>query len=188
MRTDGIRTLDDLLQRCHVDDVTGCWLWQGKLSPSGVPCCRPSIHFKILPAQDSSARRVAWVMSGRRVDAGQAVYRAPKCHEHRCINPEHAAVGPAGAQGAAYAKRHPARMRSANRMAGLRRDDIKRALPPERVAEIERELATGITLLECARRCGVHWQTARAIRNRAHVHQRGGQHKASSVFAWASMG
>lgn len=28
-------TVDDIRARCLVDEVTGCWLWQGRLDPSG---------------------------------------------------------------------------------------------------------------------------------------------------------
>jgi hypothetical protein len=36
----GIRTLEDLRQRCRIDDETGCWVWADGLNGSGNPCAR----------------------------------------------------------------------------------------------------------------------------------------------------
>lgn len=37
LRTDGIRTADDLRARCWIDDDTGCWHWRGAVDLNGIP-------------------------------------------------------------------------------------------------------------------------------------------------------
>lgn len=187
MRTDGIHHLEDIRQRCSIDPDTGCWVWKGNMNSSGVPSV--NLRAGVIGASNvvTSARRAAWLLSGRRAGPKQAVYRAACCNEPRCVNPQHAGVGSMGSQTVASAVRDPAAFRHPAKLAGLVRCHIERAVAPERVAAIERSLEAGQTLEQAAQAHGVHVHTARSIARRQHVHQRKGLRRGASVFAWAAM-
>lgn len=92
--------------RVHVDPGSDCWLWRGLVS-NGVP----RFYCRGLPARTTapSARRVAWVMSGR----GEPARRLRSmCGVRLCVNPDHATDSPSTAPGAAssraYSERHAA--------------------------------------------------------------------------------
>lgn len=91
----GIRTLADLLDRCRVDEETGCWLWAGAMS-KGVPRIWSSLLGKTV-----TGGRLAWQLAhGEEPPTGMTVYRDQLCAA-RCVNPEHLKEGTKAESGAA---------------------------------------------------------------------------------------
>lgn len=88
----GIRTVEDLRQRCYVDPDTGCWRWrlaceQGAAKVHFVP---PDRDVKLI----CKGRRAAlWLQRGHDVPAGHVAYRRHTCQHADCVNPAHAASG-----------------------------------------------------------------------------------------------
>lgn len=97
-RLDGIVCIEDIRQRCYVDEDTGCW------------------HLRTargLPLPDDGKRKTLWVhgmghltvtraawhlgREGRPLPNGWRVYR--KCASHDCANPAHMAAGTCKAWG-----------------------------------------------------------------------------------------
>lgn len=186
MRNDGIKHLEDLRQRCNIDGDAGCWVWKGNMNSSGVPSVNLAAGVVGPVRIVTSARRAAWLLSGRRAGENQIVYRLACCNEPRCINPMHAGVGTMGCQVRALAVRDPAAMRHPAKMAGLMRRRLEQALPAERVAMVQRALDDGATVAQAAELFGCHHETVRSIQRRQHVHQRKGVMRNASVFAWSS--
>lgn len=184
MRQDGIQDLDGILQRCSIDTDSGCWVWRGGMNSSGVPLCNLPPGVLAPGRKVLSARRAAWLLSGRRLAAGQIVYRQHCCTEERCVNPYHSAAGAKGAQIASAAKRDPEHFRGVDRLRGLRRQAFTQAKSVELVGQIERMLSGGHTAAHCASHFGVHRSTADAIAKHQHIHQRPAVLRAASVFAW----
>lgn len=89
IRNDGVRTLEDIRLRCYVDPITDCWHWRMQMDGT---CGRVNT---VLDGKrrNTTARRAAVILSGRAVQAHQAVWRAVCCESEDCCNPEHASVG-----------------------------------------------------------------------------------------------
>lgn len=88
----GIRTVNDLRDRCHVDDITGCWIWK-HAAPQGVP----HVHF-VHPVRKvrttAKGRRASLIIaSGHDLPRGHVAWRKACCHEDLCVNPAHACSG-----------------------------------------------------------------------------------------------
>jgi hypothetical protein len=87
----GIRTIDDLKDRCRVDEESGCWLW-GASTSEGYP--RLWIGPKCM-----TGGRAAWLLSGREIGDKRSVYHVRRCSSI-CVNPEHLACGTKAEAGA----------------------------------------------------------------------------------------
>lgn len=116
-----MRTLDEILGRCKVDDITGCWIWSGAVS-NGFPRVygpdwaatiarldakldaafeSPHQHSKIKkalieamePVMDSQpGRRATWQMhSGKPIPSGWRIFGT--CLNDLCLNPNHMRCG-----------------------------------------------------------------------------------------------
>lgn len=86
----GIRALEDLRLRCHVDDVTGCWCWRMHLNRNGLAYVRAEIDGVRVKGL---GRRIALLLAGKPPKAGQVAYPRAKCFTTACVNPEHARWG-----------------------------------------------------------------------------------------------
>lgn len=90
----GIRTLDDIRQRCYVPWNRGCWHWRMATS-RGRSCC---VWLHDGKPQKSTAARAAWVLSGRPLEPGWVVSRnRDLCDSEDCCRPEHHRAGPKSA-------------------------------------------------------------------------------------------
>lgn len=78
MSRDGIRTLDDLRQRCVVTDA-GCWLWKGALSHGKPAVWLPDHGCRSMPAA------LSIILTGKPLPKGQT-YRAA-CGDPMCASP-----------------------------------------------------------------------------------------------------
>lgn len=77
----GVRTIADLMERCYVEEATGCWHWRGA-EHNGCP--------KVwLPAlgRTCGGPFAALYLSGKQMPKGKRVYR--KCCTELCVRPDH---------------------------------------------------------------------------------------------------
>lgn len=84
----GIRTLEDLRQRCHIDGETGCWHWRLCINQGS-----PNVWLQP-PGRDTRVRargrRAAlWLARGKDLQQG-CVAIARGCTALDCVNPKHA--------------------------------------------------------------------------------------------------
>lgn len=69
----------------NVAKSDGCWLWVGRLSPSGYG------QFTIVGASSKFAHRHSWEMVNGPIPAGYSVCH--RCDTPACVNPDHLFVG-----------------------------------------------------------------------------------------------
>jgi hypothetical protein len=87
----GIRTIEDIRQRCRISDETGCWHWGYCKSPEGVP----RVHFVLNGVRQTQVGRRAVVMlkTGQPIPRGHVAFPTRDCHAMDCLNPEHCRSG-----------------------------------------------------------------------------------------------
>jgi hypothetical protein len=90
-------TLEDVRQRCYIDEITGCWHWRGAFSAG-----RPRIYV-VNPKRDrketmDGMRAVMTLKTGKALPRGKVAYRI-RCECDDCVNPEHAKIGTKAEQG-----------------------------------------------------------------------------------------
>lgn len=82
----GIRTVEDLRQRCRVDDDTGCWHWGLSKGDDGRIWC----HFRHDGKQiKTTGRRAALLLAGKTIAPKHVVFPTRACTSDDCVNPEH---------------------------------------------------------------------------------------------------
>lgn len=81
----GIHTLDDLLQRCVVDDETGCQVFDAPKRKGSVILWLPAIGRPV-----TLAKALA-ILLGKELKPGQRW--VPTCGDTACANPEHRFIG-----------------------------------------------------------------------------------------------
>lgn len=86
----GIRTLEDLRLRSHVDDVTGCWCYRLYLNANGLAYVRATVDGVQVKAL---GRRAALLLAGSKPKPGQVAYPKADCFTTECVNPKHARWG-----------------------------------------------------------------------------------------------
>ena len=80
----GIRTLDDIMARCWVDEDTGCWHWRGsRKTASG----SPSMWLPAIGRASTISQALCLMLKGRQLEKGEHVRW--KCVTPYCGNPEH---------------------------------------------------------------------------------------------------
>lgn len=92
----GIRTLEDLRNRCVIQDDTGCWLFQSvrrSVKNWGINVWLPSLQ------RTETLPRAAWILAGKPMgkDRDWTVWRT--CLNSECGNPAHLKGGPRRAYG-----------------------------------------------------------------------------------------
>lgn len=90
----GIRCVEDLRLRSHVDEITGCWHCRIGL--------RKGISYVCLQLDGRnvkmSGRRAALLLSGVDPKPGQVAFATDTCEGRDCVNPEHARWGDTAAR------------------------------------------------------------------------------------------
>lgn len=173
----GIKTLEDMRQRCRIDEETGCWNWAMAVSRStkrNVPVSpRVWMPDRSTPGGGAlmTAGRAAWLLAGKWCTAGRVVYRAV-CHNELCINPEH---------GKCLTRRE---MFEHLKACGVNRGDPERAVinrqnmlkmvtPVERVRQAEAMLREGVMSKDIRAALGISNNTMTRIRAGTHMHSVG---------------
>jgi len=168
----GVYTLDDVKDRCKVDDLTGCWIW-GMSSAGGE---NPRVHVPknvIIGFERGgalSAARVTWLMSNKRgIPIDFVVWR--KCDTPGCINPAHRIAG-SRAQMCMWYGEQGAWRGDPLRSVINRKNTLSQALTQEAVRCAEGLIAEGRSSAEIAAEMRVHVSTISRIRSGQHMHQR----------------
>lgn len=182
----GVYTLDDIRERCRVDDVSGCWHWAMAISDGGYAGGSRTPRVSMPPGVISpgyrtiSVPRVVWLMGGRPLRPGWVVWRT--CDHDDCCAPPHLRAGTKAAEGAwrsanGYLRGNPQR-------AAINTRNVARsqAIPAAVVREIEQRLAAGQRQADVEAALGVHVATISKIANGRHLHQRATV-RAASVFS-----
>lgn len=167
IRTDGIRTPDDLKARCWVDEDTGCWLWRGAVDSHGIP----SMWLPALLRRSSLGVAACLFATGAAPLPGQAWHCT--CTTRYCANPAHRTCGTRSSQMlAARMTRTPlqrARISAAKRANGKLTD-------AQRV-----EIAGSSDILRViADRYGISISQAQKMRRQTQIQPAQG----ASVFSW----
>jgi hypothetical protein len=177
-RSDGVRTLADIRARCFVDDH-GCWIWKFAtddgcpkvhVGASAIPGLKRGVH---------SARRVSWLLAGKRNPSGFHVYVG--CTEGLCVNPAHLKLGTAGDQARAAMARSGV-CHSASRRVQLANARACQLTPIEVVRQVEADISAGIKRRDIAAARGLNYSTVCKIGQGKHHHQRAPGVANSSVF------
>lgn len=172
----GVYGLDDIRDRCRVDELSGCWVWSMAVSDGGKPCSsltpRVSLPAGVLShaPRTVSVARAAWLMSGRSLRTGQVVWRT--CCNELCVSPKHLKAGTKREEGAwmaANGHRKGDARRAAINLANVANTQ---AIPAETVRRIEGLLADGVLQWRIRELTGVHEATISKIANGRHMHQR----------------
>lgn len=134
-----IRTLDDLRARCRVDEDTHCWIFGGQ--PKSL---EPMVWFE---DRTMTVGRVAWLLSGKRVPAGNWLAWST-CGNKRCCNPAHRKVGTKAQMGEWLKAQGHLRGRLERRIINRRArvDSKQNKLTPELADWIKESPQTGIEL------------------------------------------
>ena len=188
----GVTCLEEIRQRCRIDDITGCWNWGGGMSDGGYTRT-PVAHIGegILPAEHWArampAYRAAWLLAGKPLKKGQVVYRAVCCNTD-CINPKHCAAGSMAEMHKAYSLSGKNKGK-AHRILINTKSRIKMMMSRERVLEVERRLSAGQTYKQIRADLKIDGASIRKIRDGLHPNcSIAGQSfvvAQSSVFTWA---
>jgi len=154
-RQDGIRTPEDLLMRCRIDEATGCWLWSGA-------CCEgyPRVWLADVGRVTTGPSAAFYVSRGGLPPQGTVAYM--RCICPTCVNPEHVLIGTKKQAGAHLAKSGKLKgdpARAVRNTLNARRSIAK--LTPEIAAEIR---ASSGTLVELGQRFGVAPSCISAVR------------------------
>lgn len=185
----GVRTVEDIRQRCRIDTETKCWLWSMAIvRPNGTPTpvVHVSPHVLDMGRKPTTmpAARAAWLLSGHKLNPGDVVWRSV-CGAGMCVNPAHLKAGPKSAMYADVSA--SGRNRGKPERAVVNAKNRQRMLcPPEKVQQAERLFAAGLMQKDVASQVGIDKATARRIRLGTHPNCStsprvvGG----ASVFAW----
>lgn len=87
IRTDGVRSVADLMARCKVDDITGCWIWGAGLDGGG----RPSLWLPALKRRVSLGVAICVIRTGE--PPAKGVVWHCTCETTNCANPRHREPG-----------------------------------------------------------------------------------------------
>lgn len=178
-----IEVLAHVLDRCAVDDETGCWVWRGACTGDSVPVA--NIAAGVLADGSHGVmgvRRVAWLLAGRRLPAGHVVYQL-QCTNKRCVLPDHAEAGTRAQVGAAQRLSGRLRDQPHRRAHGVRSAlHSPRTLSAEVVSQIEQGLQAGKLHRELAAEVGCYPTTICKVKARRHIRQRT-QARGASVFS-----
>jgi hypothetical protein len=163
----GIRTIDDIKDRCKVDDITGCWIWAGAMKNTAPRVWLPGIGAASMPM----ALQV--VLHGTKPTAKRMLI--PTCGRVDCANPAHRKWGSKAQMFrglmAEMAPEHRARMTLGKRSAS-------KVCTPQIAADV---CASTEPAQQIADRLGVHVTHVYRIK-RGDAWQP--QLAASSVFTW----
>jgi hypothetical protein len=181
-RSDGIRSIDDLILRCRIDDETGCWAW----GPVGTKSDRALVRLPdgVLPqlTRPCDAHKAAWLLSGRDLHDGKQLARKAHCMTPGCSNPEHRVQNSTFAHATNAGKRGS--YSGPERSARLSRARESQTTPKELIDRAADLLADGATLRAVSAAVGIDPRTAAKVRDGTHQHQKANVLKGASVFNW----
>lgn len=108
IRTDGIRTIEDLKDRCVIDEITGCWIWK-----YAVVNGQPKMWFAPTQRVVTLGVVIGTLKTGKAPARGE--YWHINCETRCCANPDHRECGTRSTQMlAANIRRSPLQMHRMN--------------------------------------------------------------------------
>lgn len=139
-----MKTIDDVMGRCRIDEETGCWHWGGEIKTDARGVRMPTLWvFDSLQQRmrAMSGPTAVLELTGRRLTAQTIGWRACLCDD--CLNPSHVMGGTRREFGSfvramGLFKNRPARV-AANRKSARARSVVT----PEIVADIRSSHLTG---------------------------------------------
>lgn len=168
-RQGGVRTIGDMMDRCYVDDITGCWIW-GLVNNSNQA---PTLFYPPLDRVVSLGVAIGHLLTGKAAAPGVVWHCI--CETRQCANPDHRKAGTRSTQMlAAGLKRSPqtkARITAAKRLSSKLTD-----------ADVSEIRGSEMKLTEIMERYGISQGYACDVRSgkrRVPLAAPG-----SSVFAW----
>jgi hypothetical protein len=97
----GVKSIEDLKDRCYVDEDTGCWHWRMACN-NGSPRVRVTVNGK---SEMMAGRRAAYMLAYKKaIPSGYKVFRAAHCKSLDCLSPEHVRAGTKKQEGEVIAK------------------------------------------------------------------------------------
>lgn len=114
----GIRSLDDLRERCYVDPDTHCWHWRGAMSRSNGRD-EPRLYLPDM-GRVVTLPRAAWHLAGKPVPQVQHLTIWRRCACSACGNPAHLKAGSRAQWGAWMSERGHLRGRPERRLINRR--------------------------------------------------------------------
>jgi hypothetical protein len=166
----GIRKPEDLRERSHVDEETGCWRWKGH--------CTRDTPFMTLNidghSRKYSGRRAALILSGQPPKEGQVAFATDRCAYHDCVRPECARWGTVSDRMAFVARQ--GKFHEPERLARLARaNEARKKITDAQRLEILLSDETGVAL---SQRLPIGQRQISYIRTRSR------KTPAASVFDW----
>jgi hypothetical protein len=149
MTSRGINSIDDLMGRCRVDDLTGCWLWGQSFCGAGYP----AIWFPPLARRVTLGTAIGFLKTGQKAKPG--VFWFCTCTTPNCANPDHRKAGTRAQQMKAHKQvRTPlqrARIARGKRAASAIPDSVVREIraSQEPLKAIAKRL--GVSMAYCSR-------------------------------------
>lgn len=121
-------SLQRIKEGCHIDELTGCWIWKGAMSANRYPRVHaPDLGQGGVKRVQTGARAVWQAHTGKPIPPGHRVYHQ-KCQHEACINPAHLACGPTEDWGRTMSQSNQwkgqAKRISANRAIGRKRSVV----------------------------------------------------------------
>lgn len=158
-----MKTLNDIKDRCVIDEDTDCWSFKGAFSRDG----QPRVWFWDYNKERMVAmpgRRAVWfAVNQKPLPNGWRVYGVCDCVG--CLNPAHSKAGPAKAWGQHMSKSGKYKGSLARLLANRKTGAARSVLTPQTLQEILSSNETGTSL---ARRLGISQQTVSKAR-RGHL-------------------
>ena len=102
----GVHTLDNLKDRCVIDDITGCWVWGACRDSNGVP----SVYLPAIKRVSSLGFAIGFLRTGAAPAPG-VVWHCT-CETRQCANPEHRRAGTRSSQMLAAKIKHTPQTRA----------------------------------------------------------------------------
>lgn len=79
----GIRTIEDIRKRCHIEPGDDCWHWKGAFESRKN---LPKLWFPLFGATTTPGPVIAYLKTGKRPKRARWV---PVCSSEDCLNPDH---------------------------------------------------------------------------------------------------
>lgn len=82
-----IRCVEEMRQRCRIDEDTGCWHWGGGMYDDGTPSVSFIFEGKRMAHK---GRKAALLLStGKPLPKGHVAFQGKNCKSRDCVNPAH---------------------------------------------------------------------------------------------------
>lgn len=130
----GIRSVEDIRQRCRVDDETGCWHW-GLAFVQGAPSVSLRHPVTDQRMKMRGRRAVLLIARGKDLPKGHVAFPSDECTSSDCMNPDHCRSGDRHAHGKQITRSGIWKGLPSKVAAGKAAAAARRKLTPEAVAD-----------------------------------------------------